>query len=108
MTRNLRTFLLVSTAAALGLGGAGLVYAQLEGADRGIPPIDSSSNLEVDGIQVDVGGEDANEARLAGWRIAQRLGGAPFPVTGAAEADRRCHRPNRRPFRKNHRTPGVG
>lgn len=74
MTRNLRTLLLVSAAAAFGLGGAGLVYAQLEGADRGIPPIDSSSNLEVDGIQVDVGGDNANEARLAGWRVAQRLG----------------------------------
>jgi hypothetical protein len=74
VTRNLRSLLFVSTAAALALGGAGLVYAQLEGADRGIPPIDSSSNLEVDGILVDVGGDNANEARLAGWRIAQRLG----------------------------------
>lgn len=66
--------LLISTAAVGTLGGASLVYAQLEGADRGIPPIDSSSSLEVDGIQVDVGGGTAQEARLAGWRIAQRLG----------------------------------
>jgi hypothetical protein len=72
--RPLRKLLLVSTAVAVALGGAGLVYAQLEGADRGIPPIDSSSNLEVDGIQVDVGGDDAAEARLNGWRLAQRLG----------------------------------
>jgi len=72
--RPLRKLLLATTAAAIALGGAGLVYAQLEGADRGIPPIDSSSNLEVDGIQVDVAGDTANEARLQGWRIAQRLG----------------------------------
>ena len=72
--RSVRNLLLVSTAAALGVGGSALVYAQLEGADRGIPPIDTSSSLEVDGIQVDVGGETAQDARLEGWRIAQRLG----------------------------------
>jgi len=58
--------------ALVGLSGA--LYAQLETGDRGIPPIDSSGTLEVTGIPVDVGGADANSARFAGWRIAQRLG----------------------------------
>jgi hypothetical protein len=60
--------------AALLIGSAGLVYAQLEGADRGIPPIDSSSHFEVTGVVVDVGAKNANEARQEGWKIAQRLG----------------------------------
>lgn len=71
-----RKALLLAGAATLFLGGGGLVYAQLEGADRGIPPIDSSTNLEVDGIQVDVTRENAIAARQEGWRIAQRLGWA--------------------------------
>jgi hypothetical protein len=58
--------------AALGISGA--IYAQLESGDRGIAPIDSSGTLEVTGIHVDVGGEDAQSARYAGWRIAQRQG----------------------------------
>ena len=55
-------------------GISGVLYAQLEGGDRGIPPIDSSGTLEVTGIHVDVGGADAQSARYAGWRIAQRQG----------------------------------
>ncbi|MEA3057531.1 MAG: hypothetical protein QOF34_346 [Sphingomonadales bacterium] len=58
--------------AALGL--TAIVYAQLEGGDRGIMPIDSSGTLEIGGIHVDVGGTDAQSARFAGWRIAQRQG----------------------------------
>ena len=52
---------------------AGLL-AQMESGDRGIPPIDSSGTLEVTGIHVDVTGEDAQAARFAGWRMAQRKG----------------------------------
>lgn len=73
MTSLRRKSLFLAGAAALFLGG-GLVYAQLEGSDRGIPPIDSSTNLEVEGIQVDVAGANAIAARQQGWRIAQRLG----------------------------------
>jgi len=52
----------------------GVVYAQLESADRGILPLDTSNSLEITGIHVDVGGPDAQSARFAGWRIAQRQG----------------------------------
>jgi hypothetical protein len=63
---------LVVLFAVLGLGA--VVYAQLESADRGILPLDSSGTVEIGGIHVDVGGSDALSTRLAGWRIAQRQG----------------------------------
>jgi hypothetical protein len=59
---------------AAAAGVTGVVYAQLETADRGILPLDSSNTLEIGGIHVDVGGADADSARYAGWRIAQRQG----------------------------------
>ena len=52
---------------------AGLL-AQMESGERGILPIDSSGTLEITGIEVDASGADAQSARLAGWRIAQREG----------------------------------
>lgn len=55
-----------------GLGGA--LVAQMESAERGILPVDSSGTLEITGIKVDVGGSDAETARYSGWRIAQREG----------------------------------
>ena len=65
-------FLLASAVAALVAGG--IVIAQMEPGNRGIAPIDSSGTLEITGIHVDVGGKDANAARYAGWRVAQREG----------------------------------
>ena len=62
--------LLFLAAAAL----SGALYAQLESGERGILPLDSSGTLEITGIHVDVGGNDAESARYAGWRIAQRVG----------------------------------
>ncbi len=56
------------------LGLAVAVYAQIEGGDRGVAPIDTSSNFEVTGIDVDVAARTAEVARLGGWRIAQRRG----------------------------------
>ncbi len=54
--------------------GAGLIYAQLDGADRGIPPVDSTSNFEVMGVDVDIRARTGEEARVEGWRRAQREG----------------------------------
>ena len=56
------------------LVGGGVLYAQLEGADRGIPPIDSTSNFEILGVEVDVAAESAEKARIEGWRRAQLQG----------------------------------
>ena len=64
----------ISILLAIALGISGVIYAQLETTDRGILPIDSSGTLETTGIHVDVGGEDAQSARYAGWREAERQG----------------------------------
>jgi len=69
--RAFPTFLL---ALALGAAGGGVLYAQLEGSERGVPPIDSASTLEVTGIEVDVTGKNSEAARYEGWRQAQLLG----------------------------------
>lgn len=74
--KSVRRFSVIAIplAAALAVAGAGLVYAQLDGADRGIPPIDSTSSFEVLGIEVDVSAENAEKARAEGWRRAQAEG----------------------------------
>ena len=66
---------LLAIAATLTLMGAGgVLFAQMESAERGILPVDSTGTLEIGGIAVDVAGSNADEARYAGWRIAQREG----------------------------------
>lgn len=69
-----RAPLIAAILALFGLVAGGILLAQMESGERGILPLDSSGTLEVDGIEVDVGGKDAQSARLAGWRIAQREG----------------------------------
>ena len=70
----LRRPFLLTLAVILFAALSGAVYAQLETGERGILPIDSSGTLEIGGIHVDVGGPDAQAARFAGWRVAQRQG----------------------------------
>jgi len=65
-----RNSLIAGSVALLGL--AGLAWAQIEGNDRGVPPIDSSANYEVSDVAVDVSGKTAEQARTFGWRLAQR------------------------------------
>jgi hypothetical protein len=65
-----RNSLIVAALAVLGLGG--LAIAQIEGNDRGVPPIDSSANYAVGNIAVDVTAKTADQARTFGWRLAQR------------------------------------
>lgn len=60
----------IALAVLLGVAAAGLL-AQMEG-ERGVPPIASGGDFEVNGIRVDVLAKDADSAREAGWRIAQR------------------------------------
>ena len=74
----------IATVAALALLAAGAaLWAQVEG-DRGIAPIASSGDIDVGGIEVDVRGDNAEDAREKGWREAQRkawekLGGPDIP-----------------------------
>ena len=57
-------------AIVLGLAAAALV-AQMEG-ERGVPPIASGGDFQVSHVKVDVFAKDADSARTAGWRLAQR------------------------------------
>jgi hypothetical protein len=54
------------------LASSGFVYAQIEGPKRGIAPVASTGDFEVAGIEVNVTGETAQEARQKGWEEAQR------------------------------------
>jgi len=57
------------------LGGSGaILFAQIEGSNRGVAPIDSSSSFEVSGVEVDVAASTSEAARYGGWREAQRKG----------------------------------
>jgi hypothetical protein len=66
--------LLIPVLALLLAVGGGILYAQLEGAERGIPPVDSATNFEILGVEVDVAAGTAEAARVEGWRRAQSLG----------------------------------
>ncbi len=61
-------------------GTAGMVAAQSgkTGQDKEQvdynEPIDTSGSYQVDGVEVDVTGPDAQAARVAGWKLAQRKG----------------------------------
>lgn len=85
--RRITRSLELGLAAAL-LAGTGALVAQIEGGDRGAAPIDSSGDFEVGGITVDVAAKDADAARLAGWRIAQRKGWTKLAqqLTGSASS----------------------
>lgn len=74
MKLSTRSLSLVAGALAASLGGAGLLYAQLEGSDRGVPPVESASTIEVTGIEVDVTAKTADAARYEGWKQAQAKG----------------------------------
>ena len=58
--------------AALMMVAGAVVYAQLEGADRGVAPLASTGDFEVFGVEVNVEGDDAFDARKKGWEEAQR------------------------------------
>jgi hypothetical protein len=70
-----RLFHASALAAALMLvGAAGMVAAQSTDTIDTNEPIDTSGSYQIDGVQVDVSGPNADAARYAGWRVAQRKG----------------------------------
>jgi hypothetical protein len=58
-------------ALALAIIGPSRLIAQIEG-DRGIPPIASSTDIQVTGVEVNTTGKNGEEARENGWKLAQR------------------------------------
>lgn len=71
LSRKARLALLAGCGLLLAGAGAA-IYAQIEG-DRGIAPIASNGDYEVTGIEVNVTGKTAEDARANGWKQAQRL-----------------------------------
>ena len=67
-----RNFVIPLSLLVAAAGISAVVYAQLESADRGIAPLDTSGTLEIGGIHVDITASDAQTARFEGWRTAQR------------------------------------
>lgn len=65
--------LIVGLALAFPVGGALLAQGDASG---GYAAADRSGSFEVNGIHVDVTGKTSEEAREAGWRLAQRKGWA--------------------------------
>ena len=74
---------------ALAVIGPERLIAQIEG-DRGIIPVASSSDIAITGIQVETTGNSPEEARLNGWREAQKLAwakaGGPAMDVGVIES----------------------
>ncbi|MCK9542430.1 MAG: heavy-metal-associated domain-containing protein [Novosphingobium sp.] len=77
-----RLAVLLGAALALALAAIGpaRLIAQIEG-ERGIAPLATTTDIQVGGIEVDVSGKNGDDARLQGWKLAQRkawekLGGA--------------------------------
>jgi hypothetical protein len=66
--------IVIPAVAALLIVGAGVLYAQLEGSERGIPPVDSATNFEIMGVDVDVSADTGEHARIEGWRRARGIG----------------------------------
>lgn len=73
MIRTLPAIRPVPVLAALMIAAAGaILIAQIEG-ERGIAPIASSADFLVRDVDVDVYADSADGARVAGWKLAQRL-----------------------------------
>ncbi|WP_322290981.1 heavy-metal-associated domain-containing protein [Allopontixanthobacter sp.] len=69
---TLRNGLMALAVLVLAILAGRALLAQVEG-ERGISAIASSSDIEVGGIQVDVRGDNAQDAQRKGWSEAQRL-----------------------------------
>ena len=71
MTRSRLSRVLTPLIGLVAIGSAGVVLGQVDSAAP-IAPVDDSGSFEVDGVQVDVTGKTSEDAREAGWRLAQR------------------------------------
>lgn len=60
------------------------LIAQIEG-DRGIIPVAASRDIQIDGVEVNVTGDNGEDARLKGWQAAAKLAWAK--AGGPAIAD---------------------
>lgn len=63
--------LALALAGALAMIGPDRLLAQIEG-ERGIAPVAATRDIEVSGITVEATGKTGQDARIAGWKLAQR------------------------------------
>lgn len=79
----------VALAVALVAIGPARLIAQVEG-ERGILPVATSSDIEIAGITVNTTGDTGWEARLEGWKVAQKQAwakaGGPAMADGVIES----------------------
>ena len=69
----MRVLSLRAAACGLALAGVGsAVVAQIEGGASGVAPVDTAGSYEVSNVAVDVSAKTAEQARLGGWKLAQR------------------------------------
>lgn len=71
LAAQLAIALVLALGLAVAVVGPERLLAQIEG-ERGIAPLATSSDFHVGGIEVNVTGKTAEEARAAGWKLAQR------------------------------------
>ena len=71
-SRRFPVLVALALAGALVLAAGVALFAQVSG-ERGIAPVASSTDIAVRGIEVNVTGDSAEDARQNGWREAQRL-----------------------------------
>lgn len=64
--------LVFALAAALALIGSARLIAQVEG-DRGIIPVASTSDIQIDEVEVNTTGKNGEDARLRGWQQSAKL-----------------------------------
>lgn len=72
----------MALAVALVAVGPERLIAQIEG-DRGITPVATSADIHITGVAVETTGDSAQDARLKGWKLAQKkaweqAGGPPM------------------------------
>ncbi len=67
-----RLMLLAIVPVLLLVAAGAALFAQVSG-ERGIAPVASSTDIDVGGIEVDVHGDNPQDAREKGWREAQRI-----------------------------------
>ena len=53
------------------VAGPARLWAQIEG-DRGMVPLATTSDIQINGIEVNTSGADGQEARIKGWELAAR------------------------------------
>lgn len=79
----------IALAVALVAIGPERLIAQVEG-DRGITPVANSTDIHITGIAVETTGNSAQDARLNGWKLAQRKAwekaGGPQMTDGVIES----------------------